>query len=95
MVMSSGNALTIILANVSEYENAFAFELKAYYTVFENGRQMSIVQFNRMPQTIFPIQNAAATFHQFPVNWPRPDSHAGKPLSSNKFSFANALIAFD
>lgn len=38
-VISSGNALTIALANVTEYDYAFAFEFKAYYSVIENGKR--------------------------------------------------------
>lgn len=39
-VVSSGNALTIALANVTEFDFAFAFDFKAYYTVIENGKRI-------------------------------------------------------
>lgn len=38
-ITSEGNALTLSLADVSEQDFAFTFDLKAAYSVFDNGKQ--------------------------------------------------------
>lgn len=43
-IVSNGNALTISLSNVSVNDAAFAFDLKAHYSVLDNVENIS-----RMP----------------------------------------------
>lgn len=43
-IVSEGNSLTVALQEVSEKDYAFTFDLKAYYTVIDNGKSIRLIR---------------------------------------------------
>lgn len=68
-ILSEGHALTIAFEEIEDKDFAFTFDLKAYYTVLDNGKSIEFSNLAHLMNNLFVhlLQIAVVYFNQFMV----------------------------